>query len=174
MTRKTTLIFILLFFLAGLVGEIAIALNIDFLYRNWLTQYGILAAKLLAIMLMLAYGSLLNSKIKYVFGISAIVFLIGVWAKILHLPLADILILIGCYSMIVIYAVFFFTKKQKLVSDYLKLVWVGVQFGAAPLFLMKLIGIEALVAADFTFLFLFVVYMWEQWKLDKLQEEEEI
>ncbi len=75
---------------------------------------------------------------RIVMGLLAVV-LIGSAFKIMHWPFQDILIVIGCVGIVVVYLIHFIKKPVKKRLDYLKSTWVSVMYLGAVLRLYHMI-----------------------------------
>lgn len=174
MTRKSALQLIAIFFVLGLLAELAYYAQIHFPYQSVLSQYGIPLATLTALILMLAYGSFYDRKwSKIVFFIYLALTSLGAWMKILHLASADLLILISSIFLLIGYTIHFMLKKNRIASDYLKLLWAIAKFGSTPFFLMHRIPREYMLVPDILFGVLLAAFIAEQYGKDHLQEKED-
>lgn len=150
---------ILILLIIGIIGELLLYFKID----TFATILEILSAlgRIAAIIILLKEGSFIRSRILItILSLFIFIVLVGMLFKILHWEGADLLLMIGLTGIPFVYLVHFFRKKNKKITDYLKVVWLfafstGLMFTIlhwpyANLFLQ----IQAIL-----FLMLFVMYV---------------
>lgn len=96
-------------------------------------------AEILALIMMMINGTFMSwrfYKVIYLIG-GGIVF--GAILKILHLPGADEILLLSYLLMPLLYSIYFLTKKQKQLLDWLKLVCVWSYFIIAALSFLRVL-----------------------------------
>lgn len=78
------------------------------------------------VVLLLKNGSFLQSKYVRFLNLSFAIFLAAILFKILHLPGADVLLIIFPIAVTSTYTIWFISKPSKQILDVLKLFWVPV------------------------------------------------
>jgi len=115
------------------------------------------AAEVIAVIIMMINGTFMKTKY-YPVAVGAIsLFGLGAIMKILHLPIADQIIIAAFLLLIGTYIVHFFTKKSRVVLDSIKLIFV-VAFIVSRLvpYLLRLFHLHWVVLEDNPALYLAV------------------
>lgn len=112
-----------------------------------ITSYGYLSpgiaplkvAELIGLLLMLYNGTLRITRFYSYFLFGFLLIILGGVMKIMHLPGADEMIIVSFPAMMIVYMTHFIMKKQKILLDYFKVLFVIVFIAITPLTVLHLI-----------------------------------
>ncbi len=85
----------------------------------------LIISEIIALLFIARKGTIHKTRLWIVFKLILLGYTIGVIFKILHLPGASLIISIFLFSLGIAYFVRFILKKEKMVLDYLKVLFVG-------------------------------------------------
>jgi len=154
-TVKNTLIFLLII---GFLGNIIF--YFDLISANFLLTFIGVIGQVAAAVLIINDGKTIKSKKKviqlFTFGVVA---LVGMGLKMLDIPGADILLLLGMVGVLISYTIFIVKRKRRTQLDYFKLLWCNF-FILSRLFILLHIptGNELKLVEGALFIGLFFVY----------------
>lgn len=152
MTKRAVLLLIALCFLIGILCELGMILELDIQGAYKFSSYAFGFAQLFAIIFMLAHGKVYSNHVfRILMVVCALLVCIGAMLKIMHWNGANELLFVGSYAVVVMYGVFFLLKKQKITSDYLKVIWVTTFFGLWPLSIFHWLDIQWLLVSPTIF-----------------------
>lgn len=142
-------------FFYGMLGGLFILLagvllryGLNISMGNQFMQAGLGMSHLFGLSLLAGNGTFIISRyFRFFVGFSVVV-LFGAWFKILHVPVANILLFVGFAGMIIVYIIHFLKKPAKLLLDYLKLSFIVINFCFAFLFIIHRIGRAELIVPD--------------------------
>lgn len=123
-------------------------------------------AELIGLLLMLYNGTLRTTKFYSYFLLAILLMILGVVMKIMHLPGADEMIMISFPAMMIVYTTHFIMKQQKILLDYLKVLFVIVFLSITPLTVLHLIddqGKEILFVVNHALFWItFTLFLYEE------------
>lgn len=134
MSNKTTLFLIGTLLLIGLFGFILPGDS-----SNKATQFGLGAAHLVALYMLINNGTLRNTWLWALIQGCVLLVLLGAMFKIMLWPYGNLMVAVGLSIIGLAYLASFIRKPSKSVFDILKLVWVWLNYGSMLLFLYRII-----------------------------------
>lgn len=87
-------------------------------------SYLFITANAMAVGYLMRFGTLIRSRWRLVLPLLVVMYIFAAFTKIQHWPIANILALAVFALLSLFYIVWTFSKPQRKISDYLKLLWV--------------------------------------------------
>lgn len=134
MSNKTTLFLIGTLLLIGLFGFILPGDS-----PNKVTQFGLCAAHLVALYMLINNGTLRNTWFWALIQGCVLLVLLGTMFKIMLWPYGNLMVAGGLSIIGLAYLASFIRKPSKGIFDVLKLIWVWLNYGSMVLFLYRII-----------------------------------
>jgi hypothetical protein len=130
---------ILITIILSLIAFVLPLIGFDAHLANTVFSLTISVGQILALMLLLKNGTLLNSQwIKLIFVFVVVIIASAVF-KWIHWAFAPELLLIGTSGVSIVYIIFFLSKKTKDFLAIVKVIWVPIAFLGGALIVLKLI-----------------------------------
>jgi hypothetical protein len=99
-------------------------------------------AKIIALIMMLAHGTFYDSAMFKWAKMAIAILMLGAIFKIMHLQGADNLLLLGTFSIPVLYFIHFIRKPSRAPIDYVKVITVWILFIPSTLIILHVISRE--------------------------------